>query len=211
MINIIAHRGLWNEDVNFQNTRLAFQDALKHGFGIETDIRDSNGELVISHDVADKNAIRLVDFLDLYNEYLPQQILAINIKSDGLHDILINIMKNKNVNNYFVFDMSIPDTMGYIKRKIPTYLRMSEYEDYGEFYKEVDGIWLDSFNSNWFSSNIIDYFISLKKKICIISPEIHNRNHESIWQLLKSHNFHLSENISICTDLPDDARIYFYE
>ena len=65
MINIIAHRGLWSEDVNFQNTKLAFQNALKNGFGIETDIRDSNGELVISHDVADKNAMKLIDFLDL--------------------------------------------------------------------------------------------------------------------------------------------------
>ena len=47
--NILAHRGLWfcEEEKNSSN---ALFKALDLGFGIETDVRDLCGELIISHD-----------------------------------------------------------------------------------------------------------------------------------------------------------------
>mgnify|MGYP006075220631 CR=1 FL=1 len=50
-----------------KNMVVAFQRSLELGFGIETDLRDYNGEIVISHDIADKNSMRFSDFMKLVN------------------------------------------------------------------------------------------------------------------------------------------------
>src|SRR5438309_53835 len=46
---VLAHRGWWS-DPQDRNTRAAFAKAFAAGYGIETDVRDSAGRLVISHD-----------------------------------------------------------------------------------------------------------------------------------------------------------------
>ena len=61
MLKIIAHRGFWLEKSE-QNSLKAFKKAFENGFGVETDVRDFNGELVISHDIATKNALPLRKF-----------------------------------------------------------------------------------------------------------------------------------------------------
>jgi glycerophosphoryl diester phosphodiesterase len=53
-MKIIAHRGMWFNK-HEQNTLVAFERALENGFGIETDFRDFNGSLVISHDLPLEN------------------------------------------------------------------------------------------------------------------------------------------------------------
>ena len=47
--NILAHRGYWSEK-NQQNSFQSFKDALDKGFGIETDFRDHDGKIFVSHD-----------------------------------------------------------------------------------------------------------------------------------------------------------------
>ena len=47
--SILAHRGLW-QNVAAKNSISSIKLALVNGFGLETDIRDLDGELVISHD-----------------------------------------------------------------------------------------------------------------------------------------------------------------
>ena len=67
MIEVISHRGLWKK-LEEQNTIEAFYDSLEAGFGIETDIRDNCGDLVISHDIPTQtNSILTVD--DFFNLY----------------------------------------------------------------------------------------------------------------------------------------------
>ena len=46
---ILAHRGIWS-DSKSANHPEALTRALEMGFGIETDLRDRNCELVVSHD-----------------------------------------------------------------------------------------------------------------------------------------------------------------
>ncbi len=59
-IEILAHRGIWNKKLK-KNSLDALTLALDMGFGIETDIRDRNGVLVISHDMANETDILLDD------------------------------------------------------------------------------------------------------------------------------------------------------
>jgi len=46
---ILAHRGAWTVPKE-RNSAEALKRALKSGFGIETDLRDLDGTVVISHD-----------------------------------------------------------------------------------------------------------------------------------------------------------------
>ena len=46
---VLAHRGWWS-DPQDKNTRAAFAKAFAAGYGVETDVRDQGGRLVISHD-----------------------------------------------------------------------------------------------------------------------------------------------------------------
>ena len=47
---IIAHRGYWKNE-NEKNKKAAFERAFDCGFGVETDLRDIKGEIVISHNM----------------------------------------------------------------------------------------------------------------------------------------------------------------
>ena len=52
-MKILSHRGYWKEEKE-KNTIDAVRKAFDHGFGIESDIRDLDGKLVISHNPADR-------------------------------------------------------------------------------------------------------------------------------------------------------------
>ena len=57
-MQILAHRGRWRSPSE-KNSEGAFRAALSAGYGIETDIRDFDGRLVISHDPARADAMDL--------------------------------------------------------------------------------------------------------------------------------------------------------
>ena len=45
-IEILAHRGFWKREGE-KNTKVAFERAFDNGFGIETDLRDVKGEIIV--------------------------------------------------------------------------------------------------------------------------------------------------------------------
>ena len=69
--NIIAHRGQWSKyGENYKNSKKAIFEALDFGFGIETDVRLFNNDLVISHDPiidSDSKLLSLMSFLIFIN------------------------------------------------------------------------------------------------------------------------------------------------
>ena len=207
-MNIIAHRGCWIKSSE-KNTLNAFSRALDHGFGIETDFRDFNGELVVSHDVPNSNSIKIQDFIVLLQSITVIGPMALNIKSDGLYPLIKDLITKLNLSNYFVFDMSVPDIRGYLAADIPVFTRLSEYETVPSFLNESRGIWLDAFNSEWYDDKIIQALLAINKQVVIVSPELHSRSHLDLWKFLKDNNFHKYDLVSLCTDFPFEAREYF--
>jgi len=189
-MNIIAHRGFWKNRAEM-NTSVAFSRAVKNNYGIETDVRDYCGDVVISHDVPNSNEIMTFDEF-IYNyvkdcrKYNFNTTLAINIKSDGLHFKINEILSKHQIKNYFLFDMSIPDSMMYLDLNKVVYYRMSEYENVVNTIEGVQGIWLDQFKSNWFNKKSLETIMNNWKNICVVSPELHNRSYSECWSLLKS-------------------------
>ena len=206
MIEFLSHRGFW-ETSDEKNSLKAITKSFDRGFGIETDIRDFNGELVISHDIANSESILLTEVFEQYKNYnVP---LALNIKADGLQKKLNDLLNDFEITNYFVFDMSVPDTLQYLKMNINTFLRQSEYEKDLSMFTGYDGIWLDCFESLWFEEKIIISHLSNQKKICFVSPELHHRNEVELWQFLKESKIYQQKGILLCTDKPLEAQKFF--
>lgn len=202
-MKIISHRGYWKTPAE-KNTDLAFRRSFDLGFGTETDVRDALGELVISHDMPQGGEITLESFLSLPNcSTLP---LAMNIKADGLARPLQKAMAKANVKDWFVFDMSVPDTRGHLEVGNPVFVRMSEVERQPPWIDLAAGIWLDSFGAEWYSADDLRNWLD-KWRVCVVSSELHGRIQLGLWEQILSVKD--SENLILCTDLPEDAANYF--
>lgn len=206
---ILSHRGYWQEALE-KNQPIAFERSFTMGFGTETDIRDYSEELVISHDIANANSITVKEMFEIYNRYNNTLPLALNIKADGLQIKLKELLEEYNITNYFVFDMSIPDGLQYIKNNIKSFTRESEYEKMPSFYDEACGIWLDEFQGHWIDKEVIKKHIENNKQICIVSPDLHKREYQKEWQHYKEIETELGiSNLMICTDYPEVAKEFF--
>jgi glycerophosphoryl diester phosphodiesterase len=208
---ILSHRGYWKQ-IEERNSPEAFHRSFSLGFGTELDVRDYGGRLVVSHDPADSSSLDFESFLKIYCYYDKELYIAINVKADGLQPLLLGMLRVFDINNYFVFDMSIPDALGYLKCRMKTFTRESEFEINPAYYEQAEGIWMDEFNGHWITSERINYHLNNGKKVCIVSPELHGRPHLPAW---KDYRLPVDaswvDDLMLCTDFPEEARRYFYD
>jgi hypothetical protein len=218
-IQILSHRGFW-EAKEERNTLTAFERSFHHGFGLETDVRDSGGRLYISHDpveisdAAGHNSggpMTAEAFFDLYRKIGNGLPLAINIKSDGLQTRLRDMLSAYDVTNYFVFDMSVPDTLGYVKLGMPFFTRESEYEPEPALYDAAAGVWMDCFKGEWFTEADIARHLDAGKQVCLVSPELHQRPHGPFWERLRGWSVAARPELMLCTDFPTQAKRMFID
>lgn len=199
-MRLLAHRGVWFEKAE-QNTLKSFEKAVEAGFGIETDLRDLDGEIVISHDPPRSNSekqLTLQEFLSIPG--ISQVPLALNIKSDGILADLDKALRDAGIKDFFVFDMTFPQALDAIRRGLPTFRRISEFEkDYSDDLL-WSGAWLDAFESDWWNDKHLRDILANYKKVAVVSPELHGREHRDVWRLLSS--MAGLNNLYLCTDYP---------
>ena len=203
-MKIISHRGFWHTPSE-KNTETAFYRSFALDFGTETDVRDCMGELVISHDMPRGEEMTLTTLLALMGK--DQQLLAINIKADGLAKLLCKTMSDYNRANWFVFDMSIPDMRDHLVLGNPVFTRMSEVEQNPVWFDRVEGVWLDSFDNEWFDLTLIRDLLRQGKRVCVVSSELHKREHWDLWTMLLP--LAASDLLILCTDYPVKAKEFF--
>ncbi len=157
--------------------------------------------------MASENCLKLEDFFKLYKKYNTNLPLALNIKADGLQNLLKKLIEKYEITNYFIFDMSVPDALLYIDLNFNVFTRQSEYEK----EHKACGVWMDEFYSHWIDKNIIKKHINNGKLICIVSPELHKREFKKEWKEYKQieKDLQIQEQLMICTDYPDEARRFF--
>jgi hypothetical protein len=134
---IMCHRGYWSGELGIaplqKNSWEAFERAIDFGFGIETDLRDYAGSIVISHDVpTDQNSSRFVGFAKFLELNFPGTV-ALNIKSDGLANLLSVFNPRLSLIDHFFFDLSIPELLQYQACELNTAIRISEYDSSMQF------------------------------------------------------------------------------
>lgn len=202
-MEIIAHRGFWKVESE-KNTRIAFERAFENGFGIETDLRDIKGEIIISHNMPKGGEISFEEVLQLLDGR--NLTLALNIKADGQADEIKRLLEKYNHTNYFTFDMSIPEMVYQHKLGLKVFTGLSDIITHPIMFKEAEGVWLDCFKSDWFGEDEIVNLINQNKKVCIVSPDLHKRDYRQIWGRYKE-----IKNIMLCTDYPQEAKEFFHE
>jgi hypothetical protein len=206
---ILSHRGYWKEVLE-KNTKSAFELSFALGFGTETDIRDHDGQLVISHDMANENSMLAEEFFKIYRTLGNGLPLALNIKADGLHQNLKNLLVKYEVENYFVFDMAVPDGLTYANQNFITYTRQSEFEAVPAYYEMAQGIWIDEFYKHWVTDEVIERHLEAGKSICIVSPELHRRDCAVEWNHYRLLEQRIGrDRLMLCTDLPEKAKVFF--
>ena len=215
-MNLLAHRGFWFNPEE-KNTREAYRRAFAAGYGIELDVRDRNGGLVIAHDLADESSYPFADVLTDYAEAKSKAWLAINIKADGLVDLLSRELKTAQLTQRaFVFDMSVPDLTAYMRSPLIVFNRRSELEPASILDIRTPGVWLDFFEGPWVDPQLVVEQIWRGRKVAVVSSELHGLPYESGWAALKAALTAsglpaglIAENLMLCTDHPDEASSFF--
>lgn len=207
-MRILAHRGKWCNEQE-KNTLEALERAFERGYGIETDIRDRNGEIVISHNPADKSCPTLDELLMAWGRHGHRSLLALNIKADGLYLYLENVFRRHGLTgeDYFLFDASVPEQYVYLKRGYNIFTRSSEFEERISFWDSSSGIWLDQFGDCGHIEAALPGLLRSGKTVAVVSPELHKRDSAEIWRYL--YQYRDMENLILCTDMPEKAEEYF--
>ena len=200
-MKILAHRGYWKKE-DEKNTKAAFERAFDNGFGIETDLRDIKGTIVISHNMPKGDEMTFEELLQLSDgRNLP---LALNIKADGQAEEIKRLLNKYNYTNYFTFDMSIPDMVVELETGLKVFTGISDIVPNPIMFEKAKGVWLDSFNSDWFGEKEIKDILNKGKDVCIVSPDLHKREYKKVWERYKS-----KKRIMVCTDYPQEAEEFF--
>lgn len=212
-MEILSHRGYWKRPAE-KNSTAAFIRSFDLGYGTETDLRDFDGQLVISHDMPNSSALAVDDLFTLYNnsKCSCRPTLALNVKADGLQKLVKEKLSQYNIENYFLFDMSIPDLIAYKNEGLKFFVRFSEYEPESRLFEDAAGVWLDGFKETIVDKRLISSFLNRNKKVCLVSPELNAREHLAVWDKIMRlpDSITSSSNFLLCTDLPEDARRFFY-
>jgi hypothetical protein len=211
---LLAHRGVWSSKPQ-QNSLGAFRAAFDAGWGVELDVRDFVGGLVISHDPPLAGEPTFDAVLELAGRYAHPRWIAVNIKADGLAAAVAEALARHGIGHAFVFDMSVPDALHHLKRGTRTFTRHSEYETVPSFYDAAEGIWLDAFEAPMVAPDRLVEHLRAGKRVALVSPELHGKPYRDAWTAWKDALAgadlppETAGRAMLCTDHPAEAEAFF--
>jgi glycerophosphoryl diester phosphodiesterase len=210
---LILHRGYKGKYP--ENSKVAFENAIKEGYSFETDIRNWNGEYYMCHDEINENTIlkslvTLKDFCELVQQNKKIDVL-IFVHFKELKDVravisFFNKYDFKDKLRLFGCDEITEDLMNLIKKEYPTYsvgFHFGENSNLNEGHiRKSDFIWADEITKKNIIKELVELIHSLNKPIYAISPElipesVFNKDIKKRWVELFEINID-----GICTDKP---------
>jgi hypothetical protein len=210
VMRVISHRGYW-KDPSERNLAVAFERSFELGFGTETDLRDHNGTIVISHDMprSDSTPLTFEDMLAIHSSYDGDLPLLLNIKADGLQASVLEQLQRYTPPTYYLFDMSIPDLLVSTRAGLSCLTRYSDVETPPHFVEQTVGIWVDEFEQEWVTEEKLKMHASMGKDLFIVSPELHGRPHLPRWESYRAMSADVRARCTLCTDFPESAQEFF--
>jgi hypothetical protein len=210
-LSILAHNGCWRAPED-KNSISACRLALTSGFGLQVDIRDHVGELVVAYEPDEAGHYPFRKICTLMQQH-PGNTLALNIRSTGLQHLLCEALAHYTLTDYFLYDMSVPDLLAALQSGLRCFTRQSELETTPVLYPQSHGVWVDMYEQDWLTSNDIRMHLKHAKDVAMASPELHGRDHLPFWHYLKDHWASLGGATSKCylsTAYPEQAAAFFY-
>lgn len=152
-------------------------------YGVELDIRYEGNNLILHHEPFTDGEL-FEDYLKAYKH----KFIILNVKSEGIEEEVLRLIKKYSIEDYFFLDVTIPFIVKYIKKgEKRIAIRFSEYEPI-EFVQKfkglVDWVWVDCFNTLPLDN---DSYEVLKKnfKLCLVSPELEGHSTDRINEFKK--------------------------
>ena len=112
-------------------------------FGVEADLRSEDKKIYLHHDPFKKG-----ESFEKWVKYYKHKILILNVKEEGLEDMIIKILKKNKIKNFFFHDQTFSTLLkNMFKTRVS--IRFSEYEDLKRknyLFKKIRWLWLDNFN-----------------------------------------------------------------
>lgn len=148
-----------------------YANSLPKECGIEFDIRDSNGSIIVTHDPFTEG-----EEFEIFLSKISKRFLIVNVKSEGIEIRVLELLKKYNFEEFFFLDCSFPSIVKLSRlgeKRIA--LRFSEYENFANVVDNKDKInwvWVDCFTRFPLTKSIEEVFHSHGLKICIVSPEL---------------------------------------
>jgi len=171
MTHIISHRV--NRIVDLVNTPTSL--------GVEVDLRDHAGKIVLEHDPFNYN--RADDFADYLREY-KHGTLILNIKSERIEFQVLRLLAQFGITDYFFLDSSFPMIVSMVnKGESNIAVRFSEFEGLENIRKmrgKVRWVWVDCFSRLPIDKNSYNEIKELGLKLCLVSPELQGREEDII-------------------------------
>lgn len=189
--------------------------------GIEIDVRYHENTLILHHDPFhhhETNPQSLEELLQAWHHAGP---LILNIKTEGVERVCIDLMNKYQITNWFFLDLSMPYFALYTEYasegNIPGFsrenlcVRFSEREDIAYalgFAHKVAWVWVDCFTHLPLNANIAKKLRDAGFKICVVSPELQKHSWERIAEFQKQ--LLGIEIEAICTKHPEkwQARVH---
>jgi len=183
-------------------------------YGIEIDVRYHNDNLILHHDPLNHHINTPIELEALLQNWNSNSPIILNIKTEGIEQLCIEIMNKFKIKNWFFLDLSMPymvkysleaenkSTIGFSPENLA--VRFSEYEpiEYAlSFQGRVNWIWVDCFHSLPMTPLIYSKIKNANFKICLVSPELQNHKIETIKDF-KSQILEMKID-AICTKRPD--------
>lgn len=143
--------------------------------GVEIDLRTSGGELRVAHDPLQKG-----EPFESWLDHFHHAGLILNVKEDGLEEMLLSCMHRRGIERFFFLDQSFPSLvrMAIHHNERRAAVRVSEYESLHTAYLlqgRVTWVWIDSFMSFSFSQRDVEMLRESGFQLCLVSPELQGR------------------------------------
>lgn len=188
---------------------VSFERAVASGYGVELDVRDLDGELVVSHDPPRRGTLTLDAVIDVFRRSGTAGTIAVNVKADGLQERLSAALAPLARESWFAFDMSVPDALGYARHGLPVFTRQSDLEPEPALLDRSVGVWLDDFEGAWLTRATVEAHLDAGRRVAIVSPELHGRDHTAVWDQWRRWPVWDRAGVALCTDHPTEAEETF--
>ena len=157
-------------------------------YGCEIDIRTDGSKLILNHDPFKKGD----NFIDYLNEYR-NGTLVLNIKESGIEDLVLEEVRKRNIDSYFLLDVEFPYFYSATEKGEKNIaVRFSEKEPIENiflFQNKVDWVWIDTITKIPLTKNNISILKGFKS--CLVCPSRWGRRNEifEMKEELKKMNF----------------------
>lgn len=150
---------------------------LSHEFGVELDLRDEAGELIISHD-----PFVMGESFEAYLQAYHHGTMILNIKSERIEHRVLELIRKYEIRSYFFLDSSFPMIFLLSKEgERNVALRFSEFEGLDTLRNMagmVDWVWVDCFTKLPLNSSDYNALKAMGYKLCLVSPELQGRDND---------------------------------